>query len=111
MRNGIGSVGRVSEKHTARRLGARQTAASGAGGEKGDMTVDDWRIEAKSTQRKSLAIQHDWLAGIGEQARLSGCTPALAVTFTHADGRPAPDGSWVMIPEHVFRDLLGGEDS
>lgn len=106
-RAGIGAGGRRAEKKTAQRLGGRQTAASGAlDADKGDFSVQDWLVENKSTQNASLSLKLEWLQKISREAMPNGKVPALAVQFTNADGTPARAGSWVMVPEHVFKERL-----
>lgn len=106
-RDKIGGAGIRSEDRLAKRLGARKTAASGALGQKGDMTRDRFRIEAKSTVNASISLKHEWLEKIYSEAFFTSKIPALTVTFTTGDGRPIKRGSWVMVPEDVFNDLTG----
>lgn len=95
----IGDTGRLSESRLARSLGARLTPASGAvDGIKGDMEVDGYKIEAKSTDGRSIGVKHEWLAKIANEARLYTKKAALILSFTTGDGRPVPQGQWVCIP-------------
>jgi hypothetical protein len=107
-REKIGDAGRKSEKKVASRLNARMTPNSGAKkGAKGDMSTRDWLIEAKATEKDSMSVQLDWLAKITGEASQDHKTPALTVTFVTGDGKPRKRGKWVMIPEHVFEELIG----
>jgi len=106
----IGDPGRASERRLARRLGGRQIPGSGAGAEKGDIDLPAFRVEAKSTTGSSLGLQYRWLSKIVDEARMAGKSPAVALTFTHADGRPVPDGRWIAIREEEFRRLTEARD-
>lgn len=101
-------LGRISENRTCKRLHGKQTPGSGAlDGAKSDMVVGGFRIESKATTNKSMSLKYDWLKKISQEAAQCGQVPALTVQFVAADGRPVTSGSYVMIPEWVFRELLG----
>ena len=103
----IGSVGRLSERQVAAKLGARVTPASGAmEGAKGDMSLDDYLLEAKSSVNKSFSLKHEWLEKITQEALPLGKTPALTVSFTDGSGRPIRNGDWVLIPLTEFKEML-----
>lgn len=110
-RAGIGASGRRAEKKAAVRLGGRQTAASGAlDADKGDFSVKDFLCENKSTVNASLGLKHAWLEKISKEAMPNGKTPALSLQFVDPTGRPKPHGSWVCIPESLFKELLDGRE-
>ena len=97
--------GTKAEKRTAKRLNGRLTPASGAlAGAKGDMRVAACLMEMKVTKHGSLSLKHSWLKKIAKEALDIGRTPALNVQFVDSFGQPIPDGSWVMIPERVFKE-------
>ena len=103
----IGSTGRRSEARLAQRLQGRLQPASGAmAGAKGDVSLPDVLLEAKSTTGGLLPVRHAWLAKIAKEARAAGKIPALGITFTTGDGRPVPDGAWVAVPEWLFNEKL-----
>jgi hypothetical protein len=103
----IGASGRRSEKRLAKELGARERPASGAmQGAKGDMSLGELLIEAKSTTGASLAVKRRWLAKIGGEARSEGKTPVLTISFVTPDGQPLMDGEWALIPMHKFKELV-----
>ena len=107
----IGKAGRKSEKRVAKELGARERPASGAmPGAKGDMEVRRALLEAKSTTGNSISVSLDWLAKIAREARSDGKTPALTVSYVDDDGRPRPDGDWVLIPLYAFKELFCAEE-
>lgn len=109
-RGGSGRSGVASEKKAAKRLGARQTRYSGAmATERGDMELAQFKIEAKSSTKDSISIKLDWLAKISQEAQQEGLTPALSVSFVHGSGEPRAFGTWVAVPEDVFRKLIGAE--
>jgi hypothetical protein len=100
-------VGNKSETRTSKRLGAKQVVLSGSlPGSKGDMRVSDCLVEAKCTMRNSLSVDLGWLRKIAQEARQVGRTPALAITFVRGDGVPVVDGTWVAVPEDVFKYML-----
>jgi hypothetical protein len=104
----IGTAGRRAEKRAARRLGAVQTPASGAlAGAKGDMALPLVLIEAKSTTADSMALRLDWLAKITGEALALGKQPAVQLVFVTGNGRPRRFGAWVLVPEHVFKEMAG----
>lgn len=103
----IGKSGRKSEQRVAKMLGGRLRPASGAlEGAKGDIVMDKFLVEAKSSQRMSITIKLDWLCKIAREARSEGKTPALTVSFVTPEGRAQLDGDWVMIPMHTFEEML-----
>ncbi len=101
----IGGAGRPSEVKTAKRLGGRVTAASGATRGKGDIVLPAWLVEAKSTTHHSITLPLDWLVKIAHEARMTGRQGALTVTFVNGDGSPRKNGAFVLIEEHVWREL------
>lgn len=104
----IGEAGRRSEKRLGKALGARPRPASGAmPGAKGDLALPTVLLEAKSTTAASLTLKHDWLIKIATEARAENKQPALAVSFTDAQGRPVKDGEWVLMPLRRWRELTG----
>lgn len=110
-RAGIGASGRRAEKKTAQRVGARQTAASGAlDAQKGDFTVKGVRAENKSTQNASMSIKLAWLEKITKESLPNGETPVLSIQFVNEAGVPVKSGAWVMVPESVFREWVDGRE-
>jgi hypothetical protein len=99
--------GQSAEKRAAKRLGARQTPASGAmEGAKGDLRKDGFLIESKATTAASLSVKLAWLAKIAKEAEDAGRVPALAIQFVDAHGGALRLGSWVMIRESTFMELI-----
>lgn len=106
-----GCHGTKAEQRAAKRLGATLTPASGAlEGCKGDMVKKDFRIESKSTTHDSMTIQADWLRKIAQEAIEHNQYPALTTQFVTRDGKPIKDGSWVMVPEYLFLQLIAQEE-
>lgn len=101
--------GRLSEKRLSKKLGARQTPASGAMiGAKGDMQKQGklrWLGESKSTVNGSLKLEHHWLTKITKEAMDSSSLPYLTVSFVTAKGLPLPDGEWALVPMWVLKGL------
>lgn len=104
----IGDTGRRAENRLSKRLGGRLTPASGAmQGAKGDIKKGDFLIEAKATETDTYRVDYGVLRKIKGESMRGGKNAALAVTFVTGDGRPREDGSWVMIPESLFKELIG----
>lgn len=100
------SSGGVSEKRVAKKIGARPTPASGAmRGAKGDMRLDEFLIEAKSTVTLTLPIDYRWLVKIAHEALNAGKTPAVSLSFTYHNGSSQPQGDWVMVPLRVWKEM------
>lgn len=103
----IGDAGRLSETRLAKDIGAQLRPASGAvEGIKGDMITKTHLIEAKSTTGRSISVQHAWLGKITKEARDQNKRPALALSFTNENGKPAPAGHWVAIPLQDWLDMV-----
>lgn len=108
----VGKAGVRSEQLIAKKLGAKQTMASGAcDSDKGDMHVEGKNLslllESKSTQAESMSVKYAWLAKIYQEALEVNKVPALSITFTNEYGRPYPRGEWVAVPLKTFRELIG----
>jgi hypothetical protein len=101
----IGLTGRKAEKHAATRIGATLSRNSGAGIQKSDMYVGGYQIEMKSTVQKTLSIRRSWLAKLIDEALNRQREPALLVAFTNQQGRPGPEGNWVLVREQHWHDL------
>lgn len=109
-RERIGDVGRLAESRLAKTLGFRQKPNSGAlQGAKGDIEAGTTLLECKSTTARSMKLEHAWCSKIAKEARDIGKIPAIAINFTHGDGRPVPNGEWVMIRLIDFREKFLGD--
>lgn len=106
-----GCTGRKAEAKAGKRINARVNIGSGAiDGLKGDLTTNDFLIESKSTQKASLSIKHKWLQKIQKEALGVNKDPALLIQFTTSTGDIIKDGSWVMITENHWKQLMGDPD-
>lgn len=101
--------GDKAERKLAKRFNAQLTPASGAAhhGAKGDMVHGDFRTESKSTVKDSFSIRYETLCKIAQEAAEQNQRPTLTIQFVTPDGRPRASGSWVAVPEHVFKELIG----
>jgi hypothetical protein len=98
--------GQLAESRAAKRLKGRLTPASGAmEGAKGDIKTHTFLIESKATVNDSLSVKLPWLEKIDKEALDTGRDPALIVQFVDAAGKPRKSGSWVLIPERLFKEL------
>lgn len=90
---------------------ARTTRGSGCGNDPADIVLDDYLIEHKATEKRSMSIKYDWLSKITRQASARGRSAALQISFVSGDGRPiSGDASWVMVPAEKFKELIGDGD-
>lgn len=104
---GSGHHGNKSEKRTAKRLSAKLQPYSGnKPNARADMTLARFLIEAKSTTAGSLRLPLDWLCKIAGEARRANRSPAMSISFVTGDGRERTDGTWVMMPESIFKELV-----
>ena len=105
--NRIGKTGRKAERLTAKRLGGRETRASGnMVSDKGDIELDEFLIENKATEQASYGLKHELLCKISKEALIKGKSPAFAIQYVHGSGSPKAMGSWVAIPEYLFKELM-----
>lgn len=99
--------GQRAEKRAAGRLGGRLQAGSGnQDHSKADIKLPEFLVESKATVRASLAVQAHWLKTIAAQAAAINREPVLLIQFVDDQGRVTSEGSWVMIPERVFKEYL-----
>lgn len=104
----IGEHGRSAEKLAAKRLGARQTPASGAlASAKGDFEKDGFLIENKATTSGSYSLSQEVWLKIYNEALAVGKNPALAVQFVTPSGSSRRDSRMVVIPEWLFQEVFG----
>lgn len=102
--------GTKAEKRLAHRLGAILTPASGAlDHAKGDMVLGNFRNESKSTIHDSIRVKLDDLLKISQEALEKGEQPSLTIQFVTRDGRIRHQGSWVLVPEQVYRSIANDE--
>lgn len=103
------SHGQKSEKKTAKRLSGDNRPGSGAlEGAKGDIMLDEFLLENKSTEHASFSVKREWLEKISKEARAEGKTPGLSIQFVDKQGNPLLYGRWVMIPEDEFKEITNG---
>jgi hypothetical protein len=104
-------LGRQAEKDAARRQGGEVVRGSGSWvGAKGDRKIHtvvmDFLVENKFTLRKSFGVKLEALQKIAREARQSGRAPAFNLVFGDGAGRPLRDGSWVMLREADWIEIL-----
>lgn len=92
------------ESRTAKLLGGRGTAASGAGSEKGDgRAVGRWRAENKETARMSISVKASVWEKIYGEALTAGERPVLFLKMQNGVGRPI---RLVVLDENDFAGLI-----
>jgi hypothetical protein len=100
--------GERGEKKTTKRLGGRQQPASGAmDHSKGDIKLADFLVENKTTINESLSLKLEWLRKISDESIALNREPAVAIQFVDHTGRPVTDGTWILVPERVFKEFAG----
>jgi len=107
-RNKRKTHGQKAEERTAGRFGRKSRAGSGAvEGFKGDFDLEQYLVENKATEHRSIRITYDWLQKISREALDECKSPALAFQFVTLEGKPiAKDAAWVCIPERLFREIF-----
>lgn len=98
--------GQRAEKRAAKRMGGRQQPGSGSQQHsKGDIKLERFLVESKSTIHESLGLKLEWFRKISKEAIDINREPALAIQFVDGAGRTIPDGDWVAVPARVFKEL------
>lgn len=92
------------ENTVAKQLGGKRTANSGATAfQKGDVTTDDWLIEAKTcvSEKKSFSIKREWLDKNKEEAfAMNKSYNALCFDFGEDTDR------YYVIDEKTFKECM-----
>ena len=101
------NVGLRAERLAAKRLKARVIAGSGAvPGRKGDLELGGMLIESKATTKVSLGVKLQWLRKITREALAVSKQPILMIQFVNENGGIVREGSWVCMPERMFKELV-----
>lgn len=98
------------EKGIAKNFNGVQTKNSGATKfQKGDVTLEDWLIEAKThtTDKDSMSIKKEWLDKNREESLFMG-KKYNALMFNFG---PSSDKNYVVIDENTFKELIYGENT
>lgn len=103
----IGRKFEVYIKRKAKKKGLKASlTGSGAGAFlKGDVNVENYLIEAKSTTKKSISISMSALKKIKTHAFRAGKKPALVFTID----RGIEVEEWACIPLEHFLQIISGE--
>lgn len=72
---------------------------------KGDVKADEFLIECKFTNKRSLSIKGEWLAKITEEAQAIGKKPALAIQINGTENKGLSETDWIAVPMSVFKSL------
>lgn len=100
--------GRLYEARAALTMGGTLRPNSGAmASAKGDMTINNWLLELKTTTDNSLSVKLGWLVKITEESVAMGKYPALLFSFVGTNGKPRnAETEWVCIPKQKFMELI-----
>lgn len=97
----------VHESRVANKLNGHRQAGSGSSiYAKGDIKLDNFLIECKTTQNKSISIKKGWLSKITKEALAVQKDPALSFEIG-GDSDPVTENDWIAIPMSVFERLIG----
>lgn len=105
---GTNPHGKKSERRVAKSLGAKLHPNSGAlRGAKSDASLQNFRLEMKSTTTATMALDLAWLAKIAQEALAHGQAPAVVISFVDAHGVPRlrQYAEWMVIPTITFREM------
>lgn len=100
--------GQKAESRAATRLKVRQTIASGAFNDKGDIDYGDLLIDSKSTIHESISLKREMLKKITKEGEGKGMVGVILLQFVNPDGTNKPNGSWCVMPEFMMRRLMEG---
>ncbi len=98
-------ISKKQESRVATRVDGRTVPASGAlPFAKGDVCAKFHLLECKTTGKKSLRVERDWLVKIAREAGMKQRDPGLVVSFP---GVPSDvDQDWIMLPVSAFKRLM-----
>jgi hypothetical protein len=105
---GTNAHGKKSERRVAKTMGARLHANSGATrAAKSDASLLQFRLEMKSTITQAMVLEMAWLVKIAQEALDHGQSPAVALSFVDAHGKPRMKhyAEWVVLPMAAFQEL------
>lgn len=94
------------EKELAKRGGGRLVSRSGAGPEKGDIKKYNkiFRVEAKTTAKKSFSVTRDMLRKLEDAALPHNELPAIFVEFIDEQGNVELE--LAVVPTYVLDEVL-----
>ena len=101
------------EERIAEELGGKRVPASGAirskyrGSEGYDVKSDDYAMELKITDKKSIGLKLEWLEKIVQKANDRGKIPMMVLSYKKAEF-PTP-ADWVVIPMDLFKKVMKGD--
>jgi hypothetical protein len=95
----------IQEHNAANLVGGKRHSGSGASIFcKSDASSDIFQVECKQTEKKSMAIQLEWLEKIQLEAIGKRKKPLLHLRFDAASVGTPKD--WVCIPQWVFERMV-----
>lgn len=102
-----GKAGKKHELSLAKRLGGTNTPGSGAvAGAKGDVRMEDFLGEGKTTQANSFAVTRDIMHKIVGEALDVGKVPFLSVCFVNSKGESKKTDRLIIMRECDWQELI-----
>lgn len=99
------ALSKRQEQRVATRTGGRRVPGSGCvPGMKGDVDSRFRLLECKTTAKKSIRIEQQWLTKITREAGMKMKTPGLVFSFPDMPSDVEQD--WVIVPMRDFTALL-----
>ena len=92
------------EEWASRLQGGARVPGSGAGSRKGDVESPVWRIECKTTAKKSFTVTREMIQKIEEAALSHSQIPAVVVEFNDDNGKKEMEVA--VIPAWVLEGIL-----
>lgn len=92
------------EKAFAKKIGGARTPGSGAfAGHKGDVRNPDFLVECKTTEKKSIRLEREWLEKIDQEALVKQKCPLVHLQFEKTSKKT--EKRWVLMPESEWLKL------
>jgi Holliday junction resolvase len=93
------------ERELAKRSGGRLTPGSGSKTQKGDVrnAYGVFRIEAKTTMKKSFSVTREMVRKIEDASLPNGEVPAIVIEFLNDEGEPVMEVA--VVPTYLLENL------
>ena len=102
---GDSDISDKQERRVARRTGGRRQPGSGSQEHsKGDVKTDPILIECKTTNKKSIRVEKNWLVKISREASAQQRDPVLVASFPEMPSDV--DRDWGIMPMRLLTALI-----